>query len=402
VSWKQEQLVEICEIFSDGDWIESKDQSDDGIRLIQTGNVGLGFFKARDAKSRYISEETYKKLRCTEIKEGDILVSRLPEPVGRSCILPKLDKKSITAVDCTIIRVNKSVIDSNFLNYYFQSPDYFFQVAKNVTGATRQRISRSSLGKINIPLPSLNKQYKLVAKLDAIFAEINKAVLATEANVKNAESLFQSYLREIFERGVEDWGTTTLDKVCRVDRGSSPRPIKNYFTEKEDGVNWIKIGDTEEGGKYIFSTNQKITKEGAEKSRYVSVGDFILTNSMSYGRPYIMRIDGYVHDGWFILRLNEKLDSEFFYYLLTSPFVQKQFKSLAAGAVVKNISGDLVKKTILPIPDLTTQKLLADSFTEKQKLLNHLSESYEKKIDELINLKNSILKKAFNGELIKD
>jgi type I restriction enzyme S subunit len=287
-----------------------------------------------------------------------------------------------------------------YLFYWFKSISQ--KIIDAGRGATVHGVTLPFIKSLEIPLPSLATQQKIVAKLDVIFAEIDKAVLATEANVKNAESLFHSYLSQVFEHGVESWGTTTLDKVCRVDRGSSPRPIKNYFTENEDGVNWIKIGDTEEGGKYIFSTNQKITKEGAEKSRYVSVGDFILTNSMSYGRPYIMRINGYIHDGWFVLRLNENLDSEFFYYLLTSPFVQNQFKSLAAGAVVKNISGDLVKKTVLPIPDLTTQKTIAEIFTEKQKLLTSLSESYEKKISELKIFRNSILKQAFNGELVKD
>ena len=119
IGWLNRELITICEIFADGDWIESKDQSDSGIRLIQTGNVGFGKFKNRDSKARYISEETFKRLRCTEIKEGDILVSRLPDPVGRACIIPELTEKSITAVDCTIIRTKQEIINPRFLNYFF-------------------------------------------------------------------------------------------------------------------------------------------------------------------------------------------------------------------------------------------------------------------------------------------
>ena len=104
--WHTKPLAALCEVFGDGDWIESKDQSADGIRLIQTGNVGEGVFKDRGEKARYISEETFKRLRCTEIFEGDCLISRLPDPAGRSCILPDTGERMITAVDCTIVRFN--------------------------------------------------------------------------------------------------------------------------------------------------------------------------------------------------------------------------------------------------------------------------------------------------------
>ncbi len=160
------------------------------------------------------------------------------------------------------------------------------------------------------------------------------------------------------------WEIKTLDEVCIVERGSSPRPIKEFFTTEPDGVNWIKIGDTEEGGKYVFSTRQKITPEGAKQSRYVKEGDFILTNSMSFGRPYIMKTDGYIHDGWFVLRLKDSIDADYFYHLLSSNLIQEQFTQLAAGAIVKNISGDLVKKAVLPIAPLPEQKRLVTLLDE--------------------------------------
>ena len=160
------------------------------------------------------------------------------------------------------------------------------------------------------------------------------------------------------------WEVKKLKEVCIVERGSSPRPIKEYFTTKSDGVNWIKIGDAKEGEKHIYSTAQKITPEGAKQSRFVKHGDFILTNSMSFGRPYIMKTEGYIHDGWFVLRLNEGIDTDFFYYLLASDLVQEQFQQLAAGAVVKNISGDLVKQALLPIPPLSEQQRIVGVLDE--------------------------------------
>jgi type I restriction enzyme S subunit len=102
--WEVRPLSRLCEVFTDGDWIESKDQSPQGIRLIQTGNIGEGIFKGRSDKARFVSPATFDRLRCTEIFEGDCLVSRLPDPVGRACILPATGERMITAVNCTIIR----------------------------------------------------------------------------------------------------------------------------------------------------------------------------------------------------------------------------------------------------------------------------------------------------------
>jgi type I restriction enzyme S subunit len=187
--------------------------------------------------------------------------------------------------------------------------------------------------------------------------------------------------------------------VCIVERGSSPRPIKNYFTTSADGVNWIKIGDTEEGGKYVYSTAQKITPEGAKQSRFVKEGDFILTNSMSFGRPYIMKTSGYIHDGWFVLRLNATIDSDYLYYLLSSRFVQDQFVRLASGSVVKNISGDLVKKAVLPIPPLAHQHVIIKKLLEISEGTQRLASIYERKLASLEALKTSLLHQAFTGQL---
>ena len=154
-------LSSLCDTFIDGDWIEAKDQSDFGIRLIQTGNVGVGVYKDKEDKARYISEETFTRLNCTEVFEGDILISRLPDPVGRACSIPGGLGKSITAVDCTIIRLNEKVLPKYFISFT-NTPDYAMQIKKVLSGTTRLRISRANLGKIQVPLPSKNEQQRFV------------------------------------------------------------------------------------------------------------------------------------------------------------------------------------------------------------------------------------------------
>jgi len=157
---KQVRLDELCLHFGDGDWIESKDQSENGIRLIQTGNVGKGEYKDRDDKARYISEETFIKLDCTEVFPGDILISRLPDPIGRACIVPEMPK-SITAVDCTIVRLKPEILSTYFVNFT-QTPMYTTQIDSYTTGSTRKRISRANLGSVIVPVSDLSRQERFV------------------------------------------------------------------------------------------------------------------------------------------------------------------------------------------------------------------------------------------------
>ncbi len=378
MSWKQEQLIDICEVFNDGDWIESKDQSEDGIRLIQTGNVGLGLFKSREAKARYISEETYKRLRCTEIKEGDILVSRLPEPVGRSCILPALDKKSITAVDCTIIRVKKSVINSDFLNYYFQSPEYFRQVAKNVTGATRQRISRSALGKIKIPFPSLDVQQKIVVKLDAIFSEIDRAVLVSEVNIKNIEALFGRHLTEYFKCAKKDFPVVEFSKIIKLEYGKALPDIERNENGLYEayGANGAKTRTD----KFLCDEPSIIV------GRKGSAGELTLVHE----KFWALDVTYYVtHD-------KNQTDLNYIYYALK----EKNLTSYARG-VKPGINRNDVYELEIPLPPINMQRNIVFKFDELSKALRKIDFNFQNKIIQLSRLKKSILKQAFNGDLIK-
>ena len=154
----------------------------------------------------------------------------------------------------------------------------------------------------------------------------------------------------------KDDGDTPLDSLCEICRGASPRPIQNFITNDSRGINWIKIGDVDPSAIYITKTEEKITMEGASKSRIVHPGDFILSNSMSFGRPYILGIDGCVHDGWLIVSKYQKhYRPLFLYYLLRSESVQNQFNKNAGGTTVKNLNSDLVKKTKVKLYSLEAQ-----------------------------------------------
>jgi type I restriction enzyme S subunit len=153
----------------------------------------------------------------------------------------------------------------------------------------------------------------------------------------------------------KEWQTRRLGEICDIERGGSPRPIQDFITADPKGVNWIKIGDATASGKYIYMTEEKIRPEGVKRSRMVYEGDFILSNSMSFGRPYIMKTRGCIHDGWLVLH-QPKVDPDYLYYVLSSDLVFSQFDRLAAGSTVRNLNIGLAKSVEIPYPPLPEQK----------------------------------------------
>ena len=156
-----------------------------------------------------------------------------------------------------------------------------------------------------------------------------------------------------------NWPQVQLKKIFDIARGGSPRPIEKYITEDADGINWISIGDASESSKYIYKTKRRIDRSGLSKSRLVSDGDLLLTNSMSFGRPYIMRTSGCIHDGWLVLAPKMPVDPDFFYHILGSSDIYRKFSQLAAGATVKNLNIDLVKDVAVQLPPLDEQRRIA-------------------------------------------
>jgi type I restriction enzyme S subunit len=305
--------------------------------------------------------------------------------------------KGILASTMGIIKFDHEILNSRYLIHFLSV--YRDEFTKARTGSAIPHLNKIQFDNLEIPILSISEQKRIVKILDETFEKLDKLKENTEKNLQNSKELFESYLNNIFSNPEKDWEEKLLKDVCLVERGSSPRPIQKYITNSEDGVNWIKIGDTKNVNKYLFKINQKITKKGAEKSRFVKDGDLILSNSMSFGKPYIMKTTGYIHDGWFVLRPMHELDTEYFYNIISSPSVQKQINLLANGAVVKNISGDLVKKVTLSIPPIKKQKEIVKKINQLFKKIKKVEEIYKKKIENIEELKKSILHKAFNGEL---
>ncbi len=380
--WEIKKLGEVCEVIAG--------QSPEG-KYYNDKREGLPFYQGKkEFTEKHIGNPTKWTTKITkEAIKNDILMS-VRAPVGP---INFATQKICIGRGLASIRTGK-LIDKEFLfNFLLKHEN---EIVGN-TGAVFNSINKTQIKAFRIPIPPLPEQQHIVKILDKAFVAINKAKQNAQQNLSNTKALFESYLQGVFENKGDDWEEKTLGEVCVVERGSSPRPIKDFITDDKDGVNWIKIGDTKNVEKYIYTTKQKITKKGAEKSRFVEEEDFILSNSMSFGKPYIMKTKGYIHDGWFKLKLHDFIDTGYFYQLLSSPYVNDQFHNLASGSVVKNISGDLVKKVVLPIPLVSEQKHIVQKLDRLSAETKKLEAIYQQKITNLDELKKSILQKAFKG-----
>ena len=199
----------------------------------------------------------------------------------------------------------------------------------------------------------------------------------------------------------EDWEQRKLGELVIIERGGSPRPIDKFITKDENGLNWIKIGDAPEQGNYITQTAEKIKPEGLSKTREVHPGDLILSNSMSFGKPYIMAIDGCIHDGWLVIRDTKKrFDLTFLCTLLGTDSMLNQYKAMAAGSAVNNLNKELVGGTTVLYPDIKEQELIGEYFSH----LDHLITLHQHKCDEMKKLKKYMLQKLFpqNGKKVPE
>ena len=161
-------------------------------------------------------------------------------------------------------------------------------------------------------------------------------------------------------KGFSDaWEQRKFSELVQIERGGSPRPIDDFITDAPNGLNWVKIGDAPTQGNYITKTAEKIRPEGLSKTREVHPGDLILSNSMSFGKPYIMGIDGCIHDGWLLIRNTYGVfDLTFLCHLLGTPQMLSQYRSLAAGSTVNNLNKELVGNTYVTIPSINEQRVL--------------------------------------------
>ncbi|EAI6283584.1 TPA: restriction endonuclease subunit S [Campylobacter coli] len=194
----------------------------------------------------------------------------------------------------------------------------------------------------------------------------------------------------------QGWEWKSLGEIFNIERGGSPRPIKKFLTDKEDGINWIKIGDIK-NQKYLYKTEEKIIQEGLKKSKLVIEGDLLVSNSMSFGKPVIVKLQkGAIHDGWLLLKEKINLNKEYFYYLFSSNFMYSFLSYQASGSTVKNLNIDKLKQIEIPLPPLKEQERIVGILDESFAKIDESIKILEQDLLNLDELMQSALQKAFN------
>ena len=353
------RLEDICTVFTDGDWIESKDQADEGIRLIQTGNIGMGAYLEKEEKAKYISEETFNKLKCTEIFSGDILVSRLPEPVGRACIIPEKKERMITAVDCTICRSNEAIVCKEYLCYFMRSNAYYTRLLNSVTGTTRKRISRKNLGNVELDIPSKREQEKVVKQLDCLVKVISSRI----TELQRLDDLIRARFVEMFghqSHNEKSLPYMTVDDVAEIYLGITHTP-----TYVDSGVMFISAKNT--SGDFLDLTDVKYISreefEGAPKGSKPQVNDVLFSRvGSNLGHPVILEEElelcTFVSLGF--LRSKGIVTSNYLKHWMRDEFFAKQVSEHVKGGGQPNLNTGWLKEFKIIVPNLEKQKEFDD------------------------------------------
>lgn len=396
MAWVNVPLYKLCEEFTDGDWIETRHQSTEGVRLIQTGNIGLGHFKNREDKARYVSDKMFESLKCFEVLPGDCLVSRLPDPAGRSCILPDLQTRMITSVDCTILRFNHSKLVPGFFSYFSQSKKYLEKVDDLTSGATRKRISRKNLGLIEVPVPPLSEQKRVVAILDQAFSEIDRARELTVENISNARKLFESYLGQVFTQHGEGRTVYRMSEICEI--------TSRLVDPRENGYLDIPhVG----AGNMVSKTGELIDVKTAREDGLIS-GKFLFDDSMvlySKIRPYLMKVcrPDFVGlcsaDVYPLSPVGKKLDKHYLFYLLLSKNFTEYAISGSGRAGMPKVNRSHLFNYKVALPTVDKQQEYAAKLDQVSVQSQKLVQLYTSKLEKFDELKNSLFQKAFSGEL---
>jgi len=401
---ENKKLSEITTVFADWDWIESKDQSSKWIRLIQTWNIWTWNFKDRWDKARYISEETFDRLNCTEIFPNDCLVSRLPDPVWRSCLIPELPDRLITAVDCSIIRF-KDTIEPKFFVYYSQSNQYQRDVDVLCTWATRKRISRKSLWTIEIPLPPLETQKAIVAKLDQIFAELDQTKSEIQKNLDNTDELWKSALNQAFQG---DWDMKKLGEVIKIltdyTANWSFASLAEHvqYKDEEDFAVLVRLKDLRKNLKnndkvYVPEESYNFLKKSS-----LTWWEYLIANVWAniwdcYEMPFINK-PATLWPNMYLVKFNDKVVQRYIVFM-TESIIKSQIISNSVSSAQPKINKDQFKNIEIPVPPLSEQEKIVEHLDQVSKEVKALKSQYQSQLDNLEELKKSVLNKAFRWEL---
>ena len=385
--WEVKRLGDVCNYVDYRG--KSPNKVSNGVFLVTAKNIRDGYIDYEVSKEYIPNEDFEKVMQRGKAEVGDVLITT-EAPLGH---VAQIDNPNIALAQRVIKYRGKENLLNTFLKYFLMSETFQTILTANATGSTALGIKGSRLHQLPIILPNITEQEEIISVLQLWDTAIEKQAALIEKLTLRKRGLMQQLLtgKKRLKGFRGEWKEVRLGEVASINRGGSPRPIEQYLT-KGEGFNWIKIGDVGVNAKYITSTEEKIIKEGLSKTRFVKSGDFILSNSMSFGRPYILKIDGCIHDGWLVIQEYDKtFNIDFLYYILGYDTTLAQYKSMAAGSGVLNLNKEIVKEVLLKIPPIDEQKAIASILVNADKEIELANEKLVRLQEEKRGLMQQLL-----------
>jgi len=392
--WVEEFFYNLCVVLKDGDWIEIKDQSSSGVRLVQTGNIGIGEFLKKQQNARYISEETFDLLNCTEIFQGDCLISRLPEPIGRSCIIPVTNERMITSVDCLIVRFDKNKITPYLFILYSQTDYYIKEVNALASGSTRVRISKENLIRLKIPIPkSLSEQQKIADCLSSLDEVIEGEKQRLEQLKRHKKALLQNLFPQQGEKVPKlrfpefadsgEWEEKTLGEVAD-------------FVNEKTQIDHVKINSyiSTENILPLYGGITNVTKLPFSGNFTKYQEEDILFSNI---RPYLKKVwfsnmKGACSNDVIVIRSKSKIKSNFLSYILMNDSFIGYIMKNAEGVKMPRGDKDSIKKYIITFPlERKEQEKIAHCLSSLDETIQNQTE----RIKQLKKHKKGLLQNLF-------
>jgi len=367
-TWEQRKLGEIVERVTR----KNNGQSDRPLTIsAQDGLVDQCEYFDRQVASRDMSNYYL-------IKKGEFAYNKSYSdgyPFGAIKRLDYYDKGALSTL-YIIFKIVDDRIGSDFMVAYYMTSLWYKEISKRAAEGARNHgllnISTEDFFNSELKIPNDIKEQIKVGKF---VNQFDQYITLHQRKLEHLKLKKKSLLQKLFPKegevnpelrfpGFTDpWEQRKLGEIVKIERGGSPRPIDNYITTDADGLNWIKIGDAPEQGRYIVHAAEKIKSLGLSKTRQVEPGDLILSNSMSFGKPYIMGIHGCIHDGWLLIRNNQNIfDLKFLCNLLGTEQLHAQYRRLAAGSAVNNLNKELVSGTNVGVPSKAEQLKIGQLF----------------------------------------
>jgi len=390
------ELVTPNGLFCDGDWIEKKDQDTNGnVRLIQLADIGVCFFKNKSSK--FVTERKAQELNCTYLQKGDILIARLPEPLGRACIFP-FDGKYITAVDIAIVRIDRHDVNPKYMMYMLNSPGFRSEIKQYESGTTRKRISRKNLDKIQFDIPTFSEQNRVVARIEELFSQLDASVNELKTAKERLKVYRQAVLKEAFDICSE---RIALSSVCRyiTDGDHMPPP------KAQSGIPFIMISNVNQN-KIDWTNTAYVGRayyDNLDEKRRPQNGDVLYTVTGSFGIPILVDFN---EEFCFqrhiaLLRPDNSITQKYLFYAMQDSSVYSQASKMATGTAQKTVGLSVLRKMTIPyVESINIQQEIVSKIETQLSICDNIKKAVDTSLQQAEALRQSILKKAFEGKLV--